>query len=282
MPLLFHQEGHLSLSPDLGGHGSSEGGASGDDYRLLSKFSFRACEHGRNKYTCKECGGSAICKHNREKYQCKDCGGSSFCDHGRRKSICRDCGGSHICEHDRQRSRCKDCGGSGICEHNRRGGLCKDCGGSGICAHGRQKYYCKECKSLRAASSAGSAVPPRAMVVASRKRARAADHDDINTTPTASLLDVQTGPTAPLAYIAHLFEQRRLKLEREAEAAAAAAEAALAPPHANFDVSGSAAAATSSTADKFDEIADDENSSLSCIDETCWDQEDVVNDKNGA
>jgi hypothetical protein len=74
-----------------------------------------------------------------------------------------------------------------------------------------------------------------------------------------------------LAYIAHLFEQRRLKLERAA--VAAAAEAAPAPPPASSDVSGSAAVAALSTADRFD-VIDGENSSLSCIDETTWDQED--------
>ena len=48
-------------------------------------------------------------------------------------------------------------------------------------------------------------LPPRPVAV-SRKRARAAS-TEIETTPIASLLDAQTGPTAPLAYIAHLFEQ---------------------------------------------------------------------------
>ena len=51
------------------------------------------------------------CEHGRERYYCKDCGGSGICKHGRQRSICKDCGGSSICEHGRERSRCKDCGG---------------------------------------------------------------------------------------------------------------------------------------------------------------------------
>ena len=37
------------------------------------------------------------CPHNRERYRCKDCGGSSICPHNRVKSQCKDCGGSQIC-----------------------------------------------------------------------------------------------------------------------------------------------------------------------------------------
>ena len=126
------------------------------------------CEHGRQKFRCKDCGGSGICEHGRVKYQCKDCGGSSFCKHGRRKSRCKECGGSGICEHGRQKyqcrecgrgvcvhgrrkSRCKECGGRGICEHGRQKKQCKDCGGSSFCEHGRRKNRCKEC-----AAKAGS------------------------------------------------------------------------------------------------------------------------------
>ena len=103
------------------------------------------CEHGRRKAQCKECGGSAICEHGRQKRQCKECGGSSICEHGRRKSTCNECGGSAICEHGRQKDRCKECAGSAICEHGRRKSTCKECGGSAICEHGRQKSQCKEC-----------------------------------------------------------------------------------------------------------------------------------------
>ena len=33
------------------------------------------CEHGRERYRCKECGGGSICEHGRQRYRCKDCGG---------------------------------------------------------------------------------------------------------------------------------------------------------------------------------------------------------------
>jgi len=138
------------------------------------------CPHGKDKYQCKDCGGSQICEHNKQKPQCKECGGSQicehgknksqckdcrtdYCEHGKRKAICKDCGGSQICEHGRRRVLCKECKGSGICEHNKQkprcreckgGGICehdrlrdtcKDCGGSRICEHNKQKYNCREC-----------------------------------------------------------------------------------------------------------------------------------------
>ena len=45
--------------------------------------------------------------------QCKDGGGKrSLCEHGRQRYYCKDCGGGGICEHGRRRKpgRCKDCG----------------------------------------------------------------------------------------------------------------------------------------------------------------------------
>ena len=53
----------------------------------------KKCEHGRVRYSCKDCGGSGICEHGRRRTVCKDCGGGSICEHGRRRSTCRDCGG---------------------------------------------------------------------------------------------------------------------------------------------------------------------------------------------
>ena len=123
-----------------------------------------ACPHGRMRYRCKECGGSAICEHGRRRSdarsavghqsastvvrrsQCKECGGDRICEHGRERSQCKECGGASICEHGRVRSECKECGGSSICEHDRERYRCKDCGGKGICEHGRQRFRCKECK----------------------------------------------------------------------------------------------------------------------------------------
>ena len=39
----------------------------------------RACEHGRQRSKCKECGGAGICEHGRQRYRCKECGGARFC-----------------------------------------------------------------------------------------------------------------------------------------------------------------------------------------------------------
>ena len=135
------------------------------------------CEHGRQRYYCKECGARASAstggcegrarsagpehlRHGRERYKCKvrgfvicDTGGSDtsawsvggICEHGRHRRFCKECGGSGFCEHGRQRSLCKECGGSQICEHGRQRYYCKECGGAGICEHGRQRPQCKEC-----------------------------------------------------------------------------------------------------------------------------------------
>jgi len=73
----------------------------------------KKCEHGRVRYSCKDCGGSGNCEHGRERSKCKDCGGSGICEHGRRRTVCKDCGGGSICEHGRRRSTCRDCGGGG-------------------------------------------------------------------------------------------------------------------------------------------------------------------------
>ena len=103
------------------------------------------CEHGRERYRCKECDGSAFCEHGRRRSDCKECDGSQMCEHGRRRSTCTECGGSQICEHGRIRSQCKQCGGASICEHGRERCKCKECGGSQICEHGRRRTQCKEC-----------------------------------------------------------------------------------------------------------------------------------------
>lgn len=94
------------------------------------------CPHGRQKYYCRDCGGSGICEHDRRKELCKHCGGTQVCIHGRNKNLCKDCGGSKICIHDKQRFRCRACGGSAICVHN------------------RIKYVCKECKATSEVDSA--------------------------------------------------------------------------------------------------------------------------------
>ena len=96
-----------------------------------------------------------LCEHGKQRYRCKDCGGSGICEHGRRRRLCKDCGGSGICEHGRQRNICKDCGGSGLCEHGREHRFYKDCGGSGICEHGRQHHGCIDCVSTEVDTKKG-------------------------------------------------------------------------------------------------------------------------------
>ena len=45
------------------------------------------CEHGKNKYQCRECKGSQICPHNKR----KECTGSQICPHSRQKQTCKKC-----------------------------------------------------------------------------------------------------------------------------------------------------------------------------------------------
>jgi len=96
---------------------------------------FIKCPHNRNKWRCKDCGGSQICSHNREKSKCKECGGISICIHNRQKSKCKECGGGSICSHNKRKQQCKYCGGGSICSHNRQKSHCKDC----------NNYYCAFC-----------------------------------------------------------------------------------------------------------------------------------------
>jgi len=105
----------------------------------------KKCEHGKQKATCKDCGGSAFCKHGKRKATCKECGGSAFCEHGKQKATCKNCGGSSICKHGKKKSQCKDCGGSSICQHGIQKTFCKKCGGSAFCERDREKRYCKNC-----------------------------------------------------------------------------------------------------------------------------------------
>ena len=49
------------------------------------------CEHGvKYRSQCKVC---LKCEHGRNRYACKECGGSRFCEHGRHRSHCKECGG---------------------------------------------------------------------------------------------------------------------------------------------------------------------------------------------
>ena len=65
------------------------------------------CEHGvKQRSQCKVC---SACPHGRQRSTCKECGGASICEHGRRRTTCKECGGASICEHRRLRHRCKEC-----------------------------------------------------------------------------------------------------------------------------------------------------------------------------
>ena len=54
----------------------------------------KSCIHGRQKYSCKVCGGGGVCVHGRRKHTCKPCGGHGICAHGRVKYQCVECGES--------------------------------------------------------------------------------------------------------------------------------------------------------------------------------------------
>ena len=87
----------------------------------------KKCHHGRQRHSCKECGGASICIHGRRRHTCKECGGASICIHGRRRNTCKECGGASICIHGRERNKCKECGGASICTHGRQRSQCKEC-----------------------------------------------------------------------------------------------------------------------------------------------------------
>lgn len=41
--------------------------------------SLKKCQHGKQQYRCKECGGNGLCIHNIDKYLCKQCKGNGIC-----------------------------------------------------------------------------------------------------------------------------------------------------------------------------------------------------------
>lgn len=109
------------------------------------KYIRKKCEHGKQKYLCKECGGKGVCSHNRYRSICKECNGVSICTHNRIKQHCKDCKGSSLCDHGKRRSRCVDCKGGSICEHNRVKSRCINCKGNEICEHNKRRNYCIIC-----------------------------------------------------------------------------------------------------------------------------------------
>ena len=77
--------------------------------RKRAPYTKGPCEHGvKYRSRCKVCGA---CPHGRQRYRCKECGGSQICEHGRQRYNCKECGGKGICEHGRRRRECKKCGG---------------------------------------------------------------------------------------------------------------------------------------------------------------------------
>jgi very-short-patch-repair endonuclease len=71
-------------------------------------FIMQKCEHNKQQYYCRECGGKGICEHNNRAY-CKECGGSQICPHNIQKSVCKECKGKGICKHDKCKTQCIEC-----------------------------------------------------------------------------------------------------------------------------------------------------------------------------
>ncbi len=109
------------------------------------KYIRKKCEHGKQKYLCKDCGGKGICSHNKAKSICKLCKAISICKHNRIKSQCKDCDGASLCDHNKRRSRCIQCKGGSICDHNKLKSRCIQCNGNEICLHNKRKIYCIDC-----------------------------------------------------------------------------------------------------------------------------------------
>ncbi len=74
------------------------------------------CQHGRYKYTCKECGGNGLCEHGKQEHKCLECGGSDICVYAKQKQYCLDCNGSATCEHQRIKYTSTDCDGRQLCK----------------------------------------------------------------------------------------------------------------------------------------------------------------------
>ena len=64
-----------------------------------------------------------VCQHGKDKYYCKDCKGKGMCSHGKRKTYCIQCKGKSICEHSKRRVRCKKCPAIRVCKLSTTGRL---------------------------------------------------------------------------------------------------------------------------------------------------------------
>jgi hypothetical protein len=107
----------------------------------------KKCKHGKRFTFCEQCpgGGKSLCVHKKQKYTCRECKGSAFCEHNTQKHSCRKCKGPGICEHDRHRSNCRECNPSAFCKHDIKQYSCRECGGKGICEHNSVRNRCKDC-----------------------------------------------------------------------------------------------------------------------------------------
>ena len=56
-------------------------------YLNESKYVHKKCEHGKQKYFCKECGGKGYCEHGKLRHNCPECS-TTNCEHGKQKNKC--------------------------------------------------------------------------------------------------------------------------------------------------------------------------------------------------
>jgi len=116
-----------------------------NDIQKAVKRTHKKCDHGKQKYQCRDCSPHNFCNHGTFTPMCKTCNPKSFCEHGEQKSRCRECKGVSICEHNKIRIKCKDCHGSQICEHNLFKNSCKHCSKTLFCTHGKRLTFCSDC-----------------------------------------------------------------------------------------------------------------------------------------
>ena len=110
-----------------------------------AKYVHKKCEHGKQKYFCKDCGGKGYCDHGKLRHNCSICS-TTNCEHGKQKYYCKECGGKGYCEHNRNKKDCTICKGCMVCSHGKRKRTCVECKGSSICSHGTRKSICIICK----------------------------------------------------------------------------------------------------------------------------------------
>ena len=119
------------------------------------------CKHGKPRSKCVECPRRRHyhCEHGRQRYDCKACGGAGVCIHGKRKSTCKKCGGAGLCQHSQEKRTCNKC--------RRSGGLCpQELDNASV---GKRKYNKRKAASGDAQSSPAK---PVAVPILTAKRAK--------------------------------------------------------------------------------------------------------------